>query len=150
MSIAELNCDIDYELDCEIYDEEFEGNEADCAQFQDPFLLQRIYDLAKKCLNKYFEGKFCYDGTKLDSKHLDDSKFVDLIVKTNIITAVDKAYSMIERNNFCASVDNGKTMPEDVTYIVSLIHKIQRVVPQDFVGGTLLIHLNLIEGLSFD
>ena len=156
MPIAELSCDFDYDVDCD-FCEEIDDADTSCENIQhsvesehDPFLIEKVRELAKKCLERYFEGKSRYDGSKINLNTLSDSLFVELMIKTDISNAVDKAYKIIEKNDFCCCEDNGKTLPEDITYVVSLIHKIQKIVPQDFVGGTLLIHLNLIEGLSLD
>lgn len=146
MTIAEMN--LDYELDCELFEEDADSEVLE--QFHDPFLIEEICNLAKKCLEKYFDGKFSYDGNQINLKDLDNPKFIDLMIKSNIISAVDRAYDIIKKNEFCSTEEGGKTIAEDVVYIVNLIHKIQKSVPQDFVGGVLLIHLNLVEGLNLD
>jgi hypothetical protein len=135
-----MNCDLECDLDLDFYEEIEEGN----TLFSD-FELEEIKNLSKKCIKKYFQDKISFSGNQIDSKLILKHKYIDLVMKTNIITAVDLAYSLIKKNEFNSNFID--IVNDDVRYVVGLIHQIQKTIPQEFVGGILLMHLELIEGI---
>jgi hypothetical protein len=98
-------------------------------------------------IKNYFKEKKLYNGKKIHSSLFDLPYYTDVVLKTNVSDGVIKAYKLIEENNFLNLNCESKDIPEDIRYIVNLIKEIQKFVPQEFVGGMLLLHLELIEGL---
>lgn len=98
-------------------------------------------------IRRYFE-KQDLDSQKID---LIMEKFSDFVLSTSLIQAVSISYKMIQDNNYCdISEGSNSSIPEDVRFVISLIHKVQKVVSQEFVGGILVLHLIFIEGLKCD
>ena len=124
-----------------VFDEENQEND-DVFNFFDeikPIIVQSI--------KKYFKEKKLYNGKQIHQSLFDLPYYSDIVLKTSVSEGVVKAYKLIEENNFLNSNSDGKDIAEDIRYIVNLIKDIQKFVPQEFVGGMLLLHLELIEGL---
>lgn len=79
---------------------------------------------------------------------LEDPKWVDLCIRTGICDAVDMAYAAMAKTGRYRTRDN--CLDDDVLLVVSILRCIRRsCVPQEFSAGILLMHLELLEGLSF-
>lgn len=141
---CDLDCDLDYGLDCDFYEET--ETETTSESFVDSFEVEEIRNLSKKCIEKYFQDKISFDGNKISSKTFLRNEYIDLVVKTDIISAVDLAYNLIKKNELNPNLTD--IVNDDVKYVVGLIHQIQKIMPQEFVGGILLMHLELIEGIT--
>lgn len=97
-------------------------------------------------IRRYFEKQ------DLDSQKIDFivKKFYDFVLSTSLIQAVSISYKMIQDNNYCDLSEGSNSIPEDIRFVIGLIHKVQKVVSQEFVGGILVLHLIFIEGLKCD
>jgi hypothetical protein len=82
--------------------------------------------------------------------NLVDKRYVGMCVESNICDAVDMAYKcMKSRGSHQGSCGDG-TIGEDVRFVVRLLRDIRlKCVPQEFSAGILLMHLEIMEGLSF-
>lgn len=108
-----------------------------------------IFDYANIVINNYFNGRKMYNGNEISSDLLNLPYYSKLVCESNICESVDKCYEIIRENNFKKSKESSIGMlAEDVKYIVSLIKSMKRTVPQEFIGGILLMHLEIIEGLE--
>jgi hypothetical protein len=137
MSSAVLDCDLDFE---EEYDSGIEDQNNSITNF-----LCDIKPIIIKIIGNYFSNKkIC------DSRVLDLPNYADIVLRTTVSDGVLKAYKVMEQNGFLSdgSRSNNRDISEDIRYMIDLIRSIQRTVPQEFVGGMILLHLELVEGLK--
>lgn len=111
------------------------------------FILE-IEPIIKQCIKNYFVNKNFHDGEKIENYVLELPYYVSLLLNTTVSEGVNKAYKIIEENNFANNSVLDDSIAEEVRYMISLIKRIQKFVPQEFVGGMILMHLELIEGLE--
>lgn len=101
----------------------------------------------KSEINRYFSRQNCNEEI---ISHITES-FSEFVSRTSLIDSINIAYKLISVNNYCESTDDSQSsIPEDVRFVINLIHRVQKIVSQDFVGGILVLHLIFIEGLKCD
>jgi len=111
--------------------------------------IEEIDGLSKQAISNYFLNEEMYTGDLIEKSLIHLPYYVLLVRNTSVSEGVMKAYKMIEDCGFKDSISiNKSSMPEDVKFVLNLIKKIQREVSQEFVGGILLMHLELIEGIE--
>jgi hypothetical protein len=94
-------------------------------------------------IRNYFQDKEIPAGVDITSQ-----KYIDLCIDTNMCDASDRAYSALaESGRFQDSDDH--SISEDIRFVIAILAKMKRHVPQEFSAGMLLMHLELVEGLSF-
>jgi cell fate (sporulation/competence/biofilm development) regulator YlbF (YheA/YmcA/DUF963 family) len=130
------------DFDCELEDFDYLENQNDINSF-----FSEITPIIKKCINKYFFEKTLYDGSQIDKEILELQYYTELLLNTNMLDGVSKAYKMIDEYNFLEENLNDSISPE-IRYMIKLIERVQKYVPQEFVGGMILMHLELIEGME--
>lgn len=85
-----------------------------------------------------------------DSVNLLDKRYIDFCIESNICDAVDAAYDAMRARGIMQSSCGDGTIGEDVRFVVRLLRDIRlKCVPQEFSAGMLLMHLEILEGLSF-
>jgi hypothetical protein len=77
-------------------------------------------------------------------------RYVQLCLETNICDAVDLAYKAIaDSGRYKLSCAEGM-LAEDVLLVIGILRSMRaRAIPQEFSPGILLMHLELVEGISF-
>lgn len=94
-------------------------------------------------IKNYFQDKMISSDVDITSQ-----KYIDLCIDTNMCDASDMAYKAIaESGRFQDSQDH--SIGEDIRFVIGILAKMKRHVPQEFSAGVLLMHLELVEGLSF-
>lgn len=79
-----------------------------------------------------------------------EQKYVDMCVQSNICDAVDMAYESLRRKGILQAACGDGTIGEDVRFVVRLLKEIRlKCIPQEFSAGVMLMHLEIVEGLSF-
>jgi hypothetical protein len=94
-------------------------------------------------IKSYFSGKQVPSGADVLSL-----EYIDMVMSTDICTGVDKAY---EAMRACGKFDTSSsehTISEDIRFVVKTLSQIKRVAPQEYSGGMLLMHLDLLEGVK--
>lgn len=134
------------ESGCEVYDEA-EESEVD-AQSNVISFYSEIEPIIKQCINNYFLNKFLHNGKKISKEILDLSYYSLLLFNTTVSDGVNKAYFLMEENNFLNENDEESSIGKEIRYMINLISNIHKKVPQEFVGGMILMHLELIEGIE--
>lgn len=82
--------------------------------------------------------------------NLVDKKYVNLCIDSNICDAVDSAYKSMRSKGMLQESCGDGTIGEDVRFVVRLLREIRiKCIPQEFSAGILLMHLEIMEGLSF-
>lgn len=132
------------ESDCEEFESESIEENSNVISF-----YKEIEPVIKICINNYFSDKFLHDGRKIPKELLDLSYYSSLLFNTSISDGVLKAYFLIEENNFLVEkIKDDQAISEEIRYMINLIRNIQKIIPQEFVGGMILMHLELIEGIE--
>lgn len=95
--------------------------------------------MAKSSIRNYFSS-LGFFRDELLSEH-----YVDLCMDTDICSGADRAYKCMEGlfegdESFCP-------IEKDVKFVIRLLEKMSRLVPQEFSAGILLMHLEVVEGL---
>jgi hypothetical protein len=129
--------------DCETKDQDQEFQQEKFSSF-----IEEIKPIVRKAMSNYFDDKKLHNGNPIDPNIFESSYYTNLLISTNIIDGVKNAYKIIEDNQFLQSEEFSGPIEQDVIYIINLIRQIHKRVPQDFVGGMILMHLELIEGLE--
>lgn len=73
-------------------------------------------------------------------------RYVDLCMETEICSGVDRAYETMK--NFFDGDQSFCPIEKDVRFVIRLLGKMSKIVPQEFSPGILLMHLEVIEGLK--
>jgi hypothetical protein len=109
--------------------------------------FEEIRPIIIKTIKNYFSNKKLYNGKDIDLSWFDLPYYSELIISTTVSEGVLKAYKIIEENNF-SEIDFDNDIASDIKYLIRTIKNIQKYVPQEFVGGMILLHLELIEGFE--
>lgn len=84
------------------------------------------------------------------SVNLLDRRYISMCLESNICDAVDAAYKSMESKGVFQNSCGDGTIGEDVRFVVRLLREIRlNCVPQEFSAGIFLMHLEIVEGLSF-
>lgn len=140
--MLEVSDEIDIDFEFENFD--IESNDS---RFISSF-YKEIEPIIKKCINNYFADKKLHDGRKISKTILDLPHYLDMVIKTTVSDGVNKAYEIMEDNNFQFSNQNNLIVEDEIKYMVKLIENISKWVPQEFVGGMILMHIELVEGME--
>ena len=138
--------DVDFEFDSLDQEFELDKNSPD-SRFISSF-YKDIEPIIRTCIHNYFADKKLHDGRKISKDILDLPYYLDMVIKTTVSDGVNKAYAIMEDNNFQFSKQSGLVVEDEIKYMVKLIEKISKWVPQEFVGGMILMHIELIEGME--
>ena len=136
------------DVDCEY--EESEENEAQDNSNEISLFISEVKPIILKCIKNYFLDKTMHDYQEIKDSLLELPYYTDLLFNTSMTDGVLKAYKLIEDNNFIdidSNCDQNSIGP-DIRYMINLIRNIQKHIPQEFVGGMILMHLELVEGIE--
>lgn len=128
-----------FEEDCPIED----FTDCDQTNAESKYLasfLSEIEPIVKQCIKNYFSDKCLKDGRKITNEILELPYYFSLLVNTTVSDGVNRAYGIMEDNSFLLSESDQNNIAEDVRYMINLIKRIQRHIPQEFVGGMVLMH----------
>lgn len=75
-------------------------------------------------------------------------KYVDLCVNTNMCEGADKAYRILSESGKFSDSSAEHSISEDIRFVISILSDMKKHVPQELSAGMLLMHLELVEGLS--
>lgn len=123
----------------EIYEDDIENENFEIS-------IKELEPIIKKNIKNYFLGKNLHNGQKITEDLLELPYYSSLIMKTSASNGVLKAYELMQDNFFMQGDNN--SIGEDIKYMIYLIRNIQKCVPQELVGGMILMHLELIEGIE--
>ena len=132
---------LDLDLSSEFVEDSFDD-------IDDEYGLEKVYEYIKFILNNYFLGKEMYNGEVINSRILNLEYYTNLIFNTKVCDGRHKSYEIMAENNFKVGEGTSSGIPEDVRYVISALKDMKRIVPQEFLGGVLLMQLELIEGLE--
>jgi hypothetical protein len=105
---------------------------------------KRLEEVIRLYISLYFEGRNVPDFVDIH-----DGRYVDLCIGTNMCEAADAAYAAMSKSGRFQS-DLDAPIAEDVRMVIGILRKIRtRCIPQEFSPGMLLMHLEILEGVSF-
>ena len=128
MSICVIDCD---------YEDDLIDEEADMQNACKEAIL-----LVSKNIKSYFIDKKFKNGKEIDDNIYNCNYYINLVLTMTMSEAVPIAYRNMQEYNV---KDNDE---DEIRYILKIIKNIQKHVPQDFIAGILLMHLELIEGIE--
>jgi len=104
----------------------------------------RMKRQAKEYILNYFKDKVSEDVFLYDERYLNYFIFQDITDICNIIYK-----EMKEMNIFQSKIGDG-SMTEDTQLVIDILKDIKKsYIPKEYSAGILLMHLELVEGLSF-
>jgi hypothetical protein len=105
----------------------------------------RLERAAPSHISRYFDSASVPDGVNIHSK-----RYIDLCVETSICEATDAAYKAMSNSGRFSSSNGQGSIADDVRMVIGILREIRaKCVPQEFSAGILLMHLEIMEGLSF-
>lgn len=136
------------ESSCEVYEDDYEIEAEDNSENIISF-YNEVEPIIKQCIKNYFSDKFLHDGRDIPTELLDLSFYSSLVFNTSVSDGVLKAYFLMQDNNFLTENQaDQNSIGEEIKYMINLIRNIQKKIPQEFVGGMILMHLELVEGIE--
>lgn len=135
------------ESNYEVYEEDFELEEKGPENIIS--FYNEVEPIIKQCIKNYFCDKFLHDGRDISTEILELSFYSSLVFNTSVSDGVLKGYFLMEDNNFLLeNQEDQNSIGGEIKYMINLIRNIQRKIPQEFVGGMILMHLELVEGIE--
>lgn len=125
-------CIVDCDYEDDLIDEEVDAQNA----------CKEAILFVSKNIKSYFADKKFKSGKRIDDSIYNCNYYINLLLTTTMSEAVPIAYRNMQEYNI---VNNDE---DEIRYVLKIIKNIQRHVPQDFVAGILLMHLELIEGIE--
>ena len=142
----QLSAPID--CDCDFYDDFYDDDENSTENNDIIITTKELKPLIQNVIKNYFFDKKLHNGDKIKDELLELPYYTNLLIKTSFSDAIQHAYELMADNGFMQSDSSGDNFSEDVKYMLDLMKKIQYWVPKEFVGGMILMHLELIEGIE--
>lgn len=100
---------------------------------------------ALKSIANYFRG-----APVPPDVNIADKRYIDMCVESDICSAVDMAYDTMRKNGILQASCGDGTIGEDVRFVIRLLKDIRtKCIPQEFSAGIMLMHLEILEGMSF-
>jgi len=105
----------------------------------------RLERVVPSHISRYFDSMSVPDGADIHSK-----RYVDLCIETSICDATDAAYRAMSNSGRFSSFNGQGSITDDVRMVIGILREIRvKCIPQEFSAGILLMHLEIMEGLSF-
>lgn len=137
------------ETDCDFYDDFYDYSDSIQINENDVLIATKeLKPLIQTVIKNYFFDKKLRDGSEITNDLLELPYYTNLLLKTSFSDAIQHAYELIADTDFIQEVQNGDNLSADVRYMLDLMKKVQKWVPKEFVGGIILMHLELIEGIE--
>lgn len=131
--------------------QETENSEGPAAALDSQFFANFLKDvvvLVKATVHGYFKDKKYHCGGPIPAQILDSEDYVTQVLNTTISDGVDRAYEAMRATGRYEHESKDGAVTDDIKTVISLLHKVERVIPQPFVAGILLMHLELVEGVE--
>lgn len=75
-------------------------------------------------------------------------KYIDLCVNTSMCEGADRAYKILSESGKFSECSSDHSISEDIRFVIQILSQMKKHVPQELSAGVLLMHLELVEGLS--
>jgi hypothetical protein len=95
-------------------------------------------------IENYFKDKVVPGDINLVSP-----RYVNLCIEMDTCRAVDMAYEAISRHGLVAPDSDKSPIEADIRLVIGILRRMKPLVPQQFSAGMLLMHLEIMEGLTF-
>lgn len=107
------------------------------------FSNYRTEESARFYLRRYFGGMGVPEELYLAQR------YIDLCLSTDVLSGTERAYRAMEgHDRFIDSEESAHSVSKDVRFVVKVLDRMSRFVPQELSMGMLLSHLEIIEGLT--
>ena len=114
------------------------------AKSDDPRNRRSLERMVPMYIRNYFKDKGISTDVDITSQ-----KYIDLCIDTNMCDASDRVYKVLAESGRFQKSQDDHSIGEDIRFVIGILAKMKRHVPQEFSAGMLLMHLELVEGLSF-
>lgn len=111
---------------------------------EEEFCLDKteLQSIVSRYIERYFSDKQVPCGTDVLSP-----EYIDMVMNTDICAGVDRAYEAMQACGKFDTSSSEHTIGEDIRFVIKTLSQIKRVAPQEYSGGMLLMHLDLLEGV---
>lgn len=129
----------------EIYDDDVERNDKDCA------LTKRDFqDLARYYIRTFFRNKVDEYGSQIDPEELLTDRNISLVLNTSICNGLPDIYSAL-KPLFKGAVKKKGKYPEDVELVLKLLRELAKLsLPKTSFTGLIAIYLEVCKGCKVD
>lgn len=130
--------------------DETNENGSEIAEFEDnpEMVAEEARALARDWIIEFFAGKQMHCGGDIPLQVLLTDHNIDLLLKTNMSSATVIVYAAMEVSNGAPYAIKMGGISDDVKWILTFIkHCANQSVPNCFVGGLMLIYLELCDGV---
>lgn len=115
-------------------------------------VLRHAEALAKRWISLFFATKEMHCGGPISDRVLLSKRYIDLVLNTDLILAVEVAYAAMEvdrrRNKKAGPVAKMGGIANDIQWVITFLnHCGQMKLPPAFIGGTMLVYLEVCEGI---
>lgn len=119
----------------------------------DKVVVEIIEDAGEKvgdCIKRFFSDKKMHYGGPIPEKLITSHNYLKLVANAEIGPCVDRAYEVLKDCPInCESTDG--FVADDIRLVISIIRKCyKKQIPQNFVGGLILMYLEFCEGLDVE
>lgn len=109
-------------------------------------ITKNQYVKSKKNAKIYIE-KYFFSNNFFDEK-INDEKYCNLCIAEDITSATKKAYEAISQSQMFKEDTGFCPIEKDVKFIIGILAKMSKIVPQEYSAGMLLLHLKFIEKME--
>ena len=121
----------------------FEDYDVDFSADEDVGLdRDELRNIVSGYIKKYFSDKPSPCG-----KDVLSPEYVDMVMGTDICSGVDLAYEAMQACGKFDTSSSDHTIGEDIRFVIKTLFQIKRSAPQEYSGGILLMHLDILEGV---
>lgn len=76
-------------------------------------------------------------------------RYISMCIEMNICKAVDMAYEAIARFGLVTPDSEDSAIEPDIRMVIGILRRMKPLVPQEFSAGMLLMHFEIMEGVTF-
>jgi hypothetical protein len=115
------------------------------------YMIAECLSEAEMRIYANFYIKLYFSSYGIPESSFSDPKYADICLNTDICSGMHKAYkAMSYSDKFRESSDSTHPIEKDVRFVIKTLARMSKIVPQELSAGMLLVHLEILEGLSFN
>jgi len=106
--------------------------------------------IVRNYIGMYFKEKQMHYGGSIPAEVLFSPYNISLVLNTSICDGVDFSYKYIESNGYVVKkITETDRLPSDVRLVLRSLHECACLnIPKQFIGGMILLNLELCEGIE--
>lgn len=130
---------------------ETDEEKTEISLFDKKISVEEMVAKIQKQIHTFFEDKEMHFGGPITRNKLNEVYYVCLLIDIDLLKAIKIAYTLmgIETEHLDEDSDEDLEITEDIQMVLNVLHDgASKGVDKEFLGGILLMHLELCEGHS--